>query len=42
VEAAGGDPFATLDRLGAMATNGAIDPVVDLDRRAAQLRSLLE
>lgn len=42
VEAAGGDPFATLDRLGAMATNGAIDPVVDLDRRAAQLRSLLD
>ncbi|WP_152043304.1 DUF6276 family protein [Salinigranum salinum] len=42
VETAGGDAFATLDRLVAMATNGAIDPVVDLDRRAAQLRSLLD
>jgi hypothetical protein len=40
-EAAGGDPLLALDRLGAMTRSGEIDPSVDLERRAAQLRSLL-
>jgi hypothetical protein len=42
VEAAGGDPFLTLDRLVSLADSGALDPHVDLDRRATQLRSLLD
>jgi hypothetical protein len=42
VEAAGGDVFLTLDRLVALAEAGEVDPAVDLDRRAAQLRSLLD
>jgi hypothetical protein len=41
-EAAGGDPLLALDRLGAMTRSGEIDPSVDLERRAAQLRSLLD
>lgn len=42
VEATGGDPFLTLDRLGTLAAAGDIDPAVDLDRRAAQLRSMID
>jgi hypothetical protein len=42
VETAGGDPFLALDRLVALATAGDIEPNVDLDRRAAQLRSMLD
>ena len=42
VEAAGGDPFLTLDRLVALAADGTVDPYVDLDRRASQLRSLFD
>ncbi|WP_380674419.1 DUF6276 family protein [Salinigranum sp. GCM10025319] len=40
-EAAGGDPLSALDRLSELAATGEIDPYVDLDRRAAQLRSML-
>jgi hypothetical protein len=42
VEAAGGDPFLALDRLVALADAGDVDPYVDLDRRATQLRSLVD
>ena len=41
-EAAGGDPFSTLDRLVALADAGDIDPLLDIDRRATQLRSLVD
>lgn len=41
-EAAGGDPFLTLDRLTAMAAAGDLDPHVDLERRTAQLQSLVD
>ena len=40
-EAAGGDPLSALDRLSGLAATGEVDPYVDLDRRAAQLRSML-
>lgn len=41
VEAGGGDPLLTLDRLEALAAAGDLDPHVDIARRAAQLESLL-
>ncbi|AUV80460.1 hypothetical protein C2R22_01310 [Salinigranum rubrum] len=41
-EEAGGDPFLTLDRLAAMAETGDLDPHVDLERRTAQLQSLVD
>lgn len=41
-EAAGGDPLLALDRLVGLAGAGEIDPSLDLERRAAQLRSLLD
>jgi hypothetical protein len=41
-EAAGGDPFLTLDRLSEMAASGPLEPHVDLDRRTAQLASLVD
>lgn len=40
-EAAGGDPLSALDRLSGLVATGAVEPYVDLDRRAAQLRSML-
>ena len=40
-EAAGGDPLLALDRLSGLAASGEIDPEVALDRRTAQLQSLL-
>ncbi|WP_318567335.1 DUF6276 family protein [Salinigranum marinum] len=40
-EAAGGDPLLALDRLSGLASSGEIDPEVALDRRTAQLQSLL-
>lgn len=42
VEGAGGDPFLTLDRLATMAAAGDLDPHVDLERRTAQLQSLVD
>ncbi|WP_142860274.1 DUF6276 family protein [Salinigranum halophilum] len=41
-EAAGGDPFLTLDRLSEMAASGPLEPHVDLDHRTAQLASLVD
>jgi hypothetical protein len=41
-ERAGGDPLLALDRLDALAETGAVDPAVDVGRRARQLRSLLD
>ena len=41
-ETAGGDPFLTLDRLSEMAASGPLEPHVDLDRRTAQLASLVD
>jgi hypothetical protein len=41
-EAAGGDPLLALDRLVDRTAAGTVDPHVDLARRAAQLRSLLD
>ena len=41
-EEAGGDPFLTLDRLSEMAASGPLEPHVDLDRRTAQLASLVD
>jgi hypothetical protein len=40
-EAAGGDPLLALDRLSGLAASGEIDPHVALERRTAQLQSLL-
>lgn len=42
VEAAGGDVLLTLDRLVALSRTGEVDPHVDLERRTAQLQSLLD
>jgi hypothetical protein len=42
VETAGGDPFATLDRLVELAATYGIDPYLDLKRRATQLQSMLD
>lgn len=37
----GGDVFLALDRLAGLTREGALDPHLDLERRAAQLDSLL-
>jgi hypothetical protein len=42
VEAAGGDVLLTLDRLVTLSRTGDVDPHVDLERRTAQLQSLLD
>jgi hypothetical protein len=42
VEATGGDVFLTLDRLVTLSRTGEVEPHVDLERRTAQLQSLLD
>ncbi|WP_372912359.1 DUF6276 family protein [Salinigranum sp.] len=41
-EGAGGDPFLALDRLAELAAAGDLDPYVDVERRTAQLQSMVE
>jgi hypothetical protein len=41
-EGAGGDPFLALDRLAGLAAAGELDPDVDVERRTAQLQSMVD